>query len=405
MKVFVIHAALQGSTGNIINSISTLLKKNGDVVFMGMPPTTWNRSVLKRDCIYIGNRYTVKFGRLLSFAFNGEKIANYLSTLLFLRKLKKINPDVIHIHNLHSSYINLPLLFRYLRRSRKPTVWTLHDCWPLTGHCAHYIYIGCNKWKEKCFDCKLYREYPATLFDNSSYMHGLKKEIFSNVPNLQLVAVSPWLKEQVEMSFLRTYTTHVINNGIDTKVFFPRPDAYIRKKYGLEGKFVIMGVSTAWSNKKGLSDFIKLSTQITDDDIIVIVGLDDKENMDLPSNVISISRTYSKDELAELYSMANVLLSLSLAETFGLTIIEGMACGTPAVVYDNTAQKDLITANTGFKVKTGDVVAVNRAIRNIKSKGKSYYTSQCRKHAVTNYSEENMCACYYNLLKDSANLK
>lgn len=232
MKVAVIHAALQGSTGNIINSLAEYMKKNGDVVYFCLPPTAWNRKIPNKEKIYIGNRFSVKCARLISFIFNGEHIANYFSTLIFLRRLKKIAPDVIHLHNLHSSYINIPLLFSYIRKSRKPTIWTLHDCWPLTGHCAHYVYIGCNKWKTGCYNCSLYRVYPATLFDNSTYLYELKKNAFSKVPNLQLVAVSTWLKEQVSMSFLKTYTTHVIYNGIDTNIFFPRNDTNIRKNMG-----------------------------------------------------------------------------------------------------------------------------------------------------------------------------
>lgn len=405
MKVAVIHAAIQGSTGNIINALSGDLIKRGHTVIKCYPMSAWNKSIHQKGDIYIGSIITKMIGHILAYYFNGEKISNYFATLLFLRKIQKAKPDIIHLHNIHGSYINLPLLFNYIRKSGIPTIWTFHDCWPLTGHCAHYIYIGCEKWKDECHDCPLYKVYPATWFDNSRYMHKLKKEYFSNIPNLNIVTVSRWLGEQVAKSYLNATSISIINNGIDTETFRPRPVWAIDQEYQLEGKFVIMGLSTAWSDKKGFTEFIKLSELIANDEVIVMVGVSDEMKCLLPKSIIAIDKTASKNELAQLYSRADVVLSLSFAETFGLTVIEGMACGTPAIVYDNTAQRDLVADNTGFCVKTGDIEAVYKSIKIVKNTGKDKFRNKCIEHAKNNYSVQTMCGHYYDLMKELTNNK
>ena len=125
-----------------------------------------------------------------------------------------------------------------LKKHNVKVVWTLHDCWAFTGHCPYFTMNKCDKWKNGCYKCDRYREYPASLFDNSKKMYKLKKKWFTGVKDLTIVTPSEWLSNLVKQSFLGGYDVRVINNGIDLAVFKPTASDF-RKKHGIsDDKFV-----------------------------------------------------------------------------------------------------------------------------------------------------------------------
>ena len=173
--------------------------------------------------------------------------------------MEKIKPDLVHCHNLHGWYLNLPLFFRYIKKHHIPVVWTLHDCWALTGQCPHFTISKCEKWKTGCHDCPYpHNEYPQTIVDRSKEMWNLKKKWFTGVENMTIVTPSQWLADLVKQSYLKEYPVQVINNGIDLTVFKPTESTF-RAKYHLENKYIILGVSLGWNYKKGLDVFVELS--------------------------------------------------------------------------------------------------------------------------------------------------
>lgn len=221
---------------------------------------------------------------------------------------------------------------------------------------------------------------------------------------LTLTPVSKWLAKQTEQSFFNGGNITYIYNGVDTSVFIPIKDSDIRSKYNIEDKKILLGVASAWSESKGLGDYYKLREHITSEYVIVLVGLTETQINALPNGIVGIRRTESQQELAELYSAADIVLSLSRAETFGLTIAEGMACGTPAIVYNATATPELVTPETGLIIdKIGDIDSLITAIEEISSKGKNYYADACRKHAEENFDKERCFAKYINLYKELLN--
>ena len=113
------------------------------------------------------------------------------------------------------------MLFNYIKKSDIPVVWTLHDCWAFTGQCPHFTLAKCDKWKTGCYDCPQYREYPASLYDNTKRMWKLKKKWFTGVKNITIVTPSKWLAELAKESYLKKYPIKVINNGINLKIFKP----------------------------------------------------------------------------------------------------------------------------------------------------------------------------------------
>ena len=323
------------------------------------------RGISLEDTIKIGSKADVYIHAALARLRDKSGFYSKSATKRFLKAVDEYKPDIIHLHNIHGYYINIELLFNYIKEKKIPVVWTLHDCWSFTGHCAHFDYAGCEKWKSGCHDCVCKNQYPKSLTDNSKRNYAKKKELFSGIENMTIVSVSHWLDDLVTNSFLKAYNHAVIYNGIDVDKF-KHMDSDFRNKYNLNNKTVILGVASVWSDRKGLDDFIKLAGMIDDKYRIVLVGLNKKQMRLMPENIIGLARTDTIEELAGLYSMADVFFNPSVEETFGLTVAEAILCGTPAIVYNATALPECVDKDNGFVVEKHDLQSVADLIDNIK---------------------------------------
>lgn len=352
--------------------------------------------------IKIGARVSQLWHLVLSRLFDNHGLASRIATKLLIRKIEKLNPDVIHLHNIHGYYLNYKLLFEYLISINTPVVWTLHDCWPFTGHCAHYVHDGCCQWQKVCTRKDCSRLYPSSFLSQTKRNFNLKKTLFTSLGDRIVMApVSSWLADQTQKSFLGKHRIKFIYNGIDTSVFAPKDVRHLKRELNIDGKKVLIGVASAWSEGKGFSDYIELRKKLSGDYVIIMVGINPADIVKLPHGIIGVKRTQSPQELAELYSVADVVLSLSRAETFGLTVAEGMSCGTPAIVYNNTAAPELITDDTGIVVnRTGDVDGVVKAIETVLARGKQSYTDACRRRAVEHFDNRKCSAKYLDLYNE-----
>ncbi len=323
-------------------------------------------SQYEKYAVRIGNRINTYLDVLTTRIFDNAGFNSKGATKRFINWVKEYDPDVIHLHNLHGYYINIELLFDYLKTSGKPVIWTLHDCWSFTGHCTHFDYIGCEKWKtEGCSNCPLKKQYPkAIVFENSKNNYEKKKRIFTGVPEMTIVTPSKWLGDLVKQSFLKEYPVKVINNGIDLNIFKPTESGF-RQEHKLENKKIVLGVASTWSKSKGLYDFVKLSELLNDDYKIVLVGLNKEQMKKMPSDILCIERTNSTRELAEIYTAADVFVNPSVEETMGLTTLEALSCGTPAVVYNKTAVPEVVDSQSGIVVNAGDTYSLLHAIEHI----------------------------------------
>ena len=363
-----------GSTGKIAEQIGLCAQKHAWESYIAYSRYS-NPS--KNQLIKVGNQLDIYLHYAYSRFMDGEGLGSICSTKKLLKDIDRIQPDVIHLHNIHDHYLNYPVLFRYLVQKNIPVVWTQHDLWATTGHCA-FSTGGCERWKSGCYDC---RDISRYCLDNSKRNFDLKKNLFTSVKNMTIVPVSEWLGTQVQQSYLGKYPIKVIKNGVDINVFKPIKGNIV-EKYSLEGKHVILAVSSVWPKFKGLDDFISLSGLLSDDYRIVVVGVTKDQISQLTSNMIGIERTDSQMELAQLYSAANIVMSLSSFETFGLTIAEGMACGTPAIVYGNAALPELITSETGRVVESGNLQELHDTILYmIDNEFKFRHSTDCRKRA------------------------
>lgn len=333
MKVLMINSVCGiKSTGRIATDLADMLTEKGHTVKIA-----YGREEVpekhKEYAVRIGTKWDVRLhglgARLLDNAGFGSKKA----TLKFLEWVKEFAPDIIHLHNLHGYYINVELLFKFLKEYKKPVIWTLHDCWAFTGHCAHFDLCKCYKWKTECHKCPQKKEYPASiLLDNSRKNYRNKKKAFQGVDNMVIVTPSKWLSDLVKESFLQQYETRVINNGIDLTLFKPTEGDF-REKYKLENKIIVLGVASAWGVRKGLVDFIELRKQLDRRYEIVLVGVSEEDKNILPDGMLGIIRTDSVRELAEIYTAADIFLNLTYEDNYPTVNLEAQACGTPVITY------------------------------------------------------------------------
>ncbi|MCR5302866.1 MAG: glycosyltransferase [Lachnospiraceae bacterium] len=313
------------------------------------------------------------------------------ATREFINVIEDFAPDIIHLHNVHGYYLNIRILFEYLKSTDIRVIWTLHDCWAFTGHCSHFEYIGCTKWITGCYSCEQLSEYPKSVGkDNSVRNYADKKELFTGFERMTLVTPSQWLKSRVEQSFLGSYHTVVVPTGIDTSVFRPvaeerRDDNLVfrlRNSLNLRNRNVLLGVANPWRTRKGLLQFVNLSKLISERCVIVLVGLNDEQISSLPDSIIGIGHTDNADELAALYSMADIYVNLTLEDTFPTTNIEALACGTPVITYRSGGSAETVDETCGIAVERNSVQGVVAAIDTILSqKGIAYTAAECVRRA------------------------
>lgn len=384
-----------GSTGRIAEEIGIVAMKNGWKSYIAYAR---NERLSKSEKIKIGNSIDITLHGLRTRFLDQHGFGSYKATKNFIEQIKNINPDIIHLHNIHGYYLNIELLFQYLSIAKKPIIWTLHDCWPFTGHCTHFSLIGCNKWEIHCEKCPQIRSYPASFFIDNSYKNFERKhELFTSVKNMTIVPVSNWLAEIVKKSFLKEYPIRVIHNGIDTTIFNPHNNSKIREKYKVEKKFIILGVANIWNERKGLNDFLKLSSLLKEDEIIILVGLKQNQLKKLPSNIIGIERTESVEELVDFYSAADVFVNPTREDNFPTTNLEAMACGTPVITYNTGGCHEAIITETGFVTKQGDLNELRQAINRIRNTKNEFYSTRCRNHIKRCFDKNNRFEEYIQL--------
>jgi len=394
MKVLQINSVYQtGSTGRIVRLIHEAARRKGLESYIGYGRGYWREEELFK----IGSDIDFYIHAIGTRLLDRHGLFSKKATARFIEKIDRLRIDIFHLHNIHGYYLHYPTLFEYLKDKR--VIWTLHDCWAFTGHCAYYEEIGCNKWEIECLNCPQKRNYPASFFiDNSQSNFYLKQKYFTSLKHLHIVVPSQWMKRQISKSFLKNFNVKIINNGIDLDIFRPLPNNF-RDKYGLNDKFIILGVANVWEQRKGLHNFIKLAKKLRCDEIIVLIGLNENQITKLPSNILAIPHTNDTQTLVEIYSDTDIYLNLTLEDTFPTTNLESLACGTPVVTFDSGGSAETIDTKTGFVVAKNDMESVLDIIRKMKKTGKEPFRQACIQRAHTLYSQKNY-ELYIDLYKE-----
>lgn len=399
MKLLQINVTVNsGSTGRIAEQIGQLAIAQGweSYIAYGRGP-----SVSDSRLIRIGSKWEIYWHVLMTRLFDRHGLASKRATKRFIKQIKEIQPDIIHLHNVHGYYLNYELLFNFLAEYNRPIVWTLHDCWPFTGHCAHFMEANCMQWETLCKRCPLKRNYPASvLFSRSASNFMLKKRVTTRLKELMcVVPVSEWLHELLKRSFMHEIPAQTIHNGIDVSVFAPRnaPSKYVQNN---DSRFVIMGVSSVWTESKGLDDFYKLRTMLPQETYaIVLVGVTETQRANLPKGVHGITRTENVDELAVLYSTADVFVNPTYADNYPTTNLEAMACGTPVITYRTGGSPESVTEETGLVIEQGNVEALVAAIKVVRRNGKEKYSAACRQRAESYFDKDKCYQQYVDMYK------
>lgn len=375
-----------GSTGKIAEDIGKIAIANGWESWIaygrGNPTSASN-------LIRIGDDLDMKVHAIQSRLLDNHGLSSKEATKSFIKRIEEIKPDIIHLHNIHGYYLNYPILFEYLKRWGGPVVWTLHDIWPITGHCAYFGIDECQKWMTGCGKCPHLKSYPKSiLLDRSKHNYILKKEYFNSLPNLTLVPVSNWLSKILSQSFLNDIPRKTIHNGIDVFIFSPHNNGHSN---------YILGVANVWEDRKGLSDFFKLREILPSDIDIVLVGLTNDQIERLPIGINGLTRTSSKEELASLYSSAIAFVNPTYEDNFPTVNIEALSSGTPVITYNTGGSPEAIDDKTGKVVEQGDIRTMANTVLDILNDPSLFSPFACRKRAESYFNKRTQYDLYIDL--------
>lgn len=388
------------STGRIAWEIAKLVEADGGECRIGcganFVPDEAKRVAYKTLSVTKRRVYS-----LLTKLFDAEGRFNRSGTKRLIREMEQFRPDVVHLHNIHGCYLHVGELFHYLREKNLPVVWTLHDCWPFTGHCAYFDFSGCQRWKSGCHDCPQLKSYPVCIgLDGSRGNHARKKKWFASLHNLTMVVPCEWMKEPLGQSYMKDYPVRTIYNGVDLQRFRP-VDSDIRQRYGLENSKLVLAVASDWDERKGLRYLVQAAEQMGQEYRFVVIGLSPAQVVALPDNIIGIQQTSDVNELVQWYSAADCLANPTMEDNMPMVNLEALACGTPIAVFRTGGCPEAVDEHTGIVVEKGDVEGLCDAVRLLCPKTEER-TNACLKRAELFHSVrtfEDYLALYKDLCR------
>lgn len=364
MRVLFINSVCGfGSTGRICTDLAQQLEAEGNEVKIAYGRRAAVPEQYQKYAVRIGSELDCKIHGLQTRLLDAHGFGSKKATRKFLQWAEEFRPDLLWLHNLHGYYINVEMLFAWIKKHPEMQVkWTLHDCWAFTGHCSYFSFAQCDRWKTRCAHCPQRRRYPASLLKDSSRANfDRKRAAFTGVRHLTLITPSQWLADLVQQSFLKEYPVEVRHNTIDETVFRSTPSDF-RQKHGLQDKIVVLGVANVWEERKGLQDFFKLAQMLDDGYVIVLVGLNEKQRQQLPKNILGITRTNSAQELAAIYTAADVFVNPTYEDNYPTVNLEAQACGTKVISYDTGGCRETIYTQNAKLVQAGNVQSLFEAI-------------------------------------------
>lgn len=394
MVILEINSHVSGSTGKIMLDTAEQARLRGHVVFTASAVHRSEKKIASNFHIYISNVFEKKIHNILRKYTGYNGIYSQLGTFFFLRKVDKISPDLIHIHNLHSCYLDMRQLFHYVKKNNIPIVWTMHDCWTFTGHCTYFDVLNCDGWKkDDCKQCKHYDEYPSTKVNRVAEMYNLKKKLFLNGSVKMLITPSQWLADLCAESFWKNTPVSVIRNGINTNIFKSVPND-IKQQLGIKDKFMVLGVASPWNYRKSPDIFIEISERLNKEEFqIVIIGSDGSE-FNNNKNIIYIDRTNDQSELAAYYSAADVFVNPTREDNFPTVNIEALSCGTPVITFKTGGSAECISAECGIIVDKENIKKLVEAI--ISAKNKPFDRKKCAQKGAE-YTRERQTDAYLKI--------
>lgn len=392
------------STGKIMRELGNLVQAAGWESYIAYSRARDGVPSHSSQLVPVGNKLDLVFHWLITRLFDAHGLGSRRATKQLIRRIQVIDPDIVHIHNVHGYFLNYPLLCHYLADRGKPVIWTTHDCWLYTGHCYYYSAIGCNRWMTGCHHCPQKKAFPASYgYDRSKRNWQQKQKAFSSISSLTLIAVSNWIRGELSQSFLKDVPCRVIHNGIDLETFCPRSDDGLQSRYGIIQPVFYLAVASIWLAEKGMADLISLASLLQPDEQLVLVGrMTPQQRAALPNIIVMIERTTDAIALASLYAEATAFVNPTWQDNYPTVNLEAIACGTPVVTYRTGGSIEAVTPQTGFIVDKGDVAAMIRCLHQIREKGKSFWQNSCREHALIHFDKQARFHEYLQFYEDLA---
>ena len=394
MRVLEINALLgAGSTGIIVNDIKNCLNEHGIACDVAC-----SKSYIGQDdhTYLIGNTLDRKVHAVLCRLGGKQGYYSTLPTKRLLRYIDATHPDIVQLHNVHNNYVNFPLLLHHLAKRNITTVLTLHDCWFFTGGCFHYYADHCDKWMTGCEACpKRMKDTPAYIHDCSNKIYRDRKNGYEAVDKLVVVGVSEWISNEARKSILKNAEIHTIHNGIDLDVFQPTA-SNLRERLGLSGKKVIIGPASKWLSTVNKDTYQHFVDHMDEDMVLLLFGCGDT-SMTVPANVRLYGFIHDRKQLAELYSMADVLVNCSREDTLSTINLEAQACGTPVVTYDSTGSKETVDDVVSRSVTAGNHEQLLTITKKVLANRAEQTTVQCRQFIVNEYDKKKNFVDYVHL--------
>lgn len=366
MRIAIVNMLHVGSTGKIMFEIAKCARAAGHEVRTYSPRLYQRGEAMALPSIeqhhYFGSSKEHRMHILLAKATGFQGCFSWFATRQLLQYLDDFRPDIVHLHNLHNWTIDIRAVFLYIKKRNIKVVWTLHDCWSVTGRCAHFTVAACERWKTGCHHCQNMESYPSTYVDQSRILWNLKKKWFTGIKNMFIITPSQWLADIVNQSYLAKYPLKVVNNGVDLTTFKVREED-VRSQYGIRtDEYVILGVAFDWGERKGLDAFIHLAERLEKNYRIVLVGTDDCVDKQLPSTIVSVHRTNNAQELALLYNSADVFVNPTREDNYPMTNLESLACGTPVITFRTGGAPETIDETCGSVVECDDLDELEKEI-------------------------------------------
>lgn len=388
----------RGSTGNLSQALYKASQAEGYAARFAYSAYT----PALEEAFPIETKWQNYLRRGLNRFFGRKQRHSTPGTKRLIRYIKKEKPDLIHLHNVQQNSVNYHKFFAFLKDNEIPVVYTLHDCWVFTGGCFHFTKAGCQGYQTGCKNCPL-PEHPDDITCSAESAYGEKKKYVGGNHRLYPICVSNWLRDCARASYMGQlkHIPQTIYNGIDTEQFAPKKSNIREDLHIAEDAFVVLGVASFWTEEKGLSVFRKLRAGLPKDTVIVLVGQGAEQVQN--QGIICIPKTENQEQLAQLYSAADVYINASIEETFGMTTAEALACGTPAVVFHSTACPEVVDEHTGIVVE--NVAQMLDAVQRIKEQGKQTYALHCVERANTLFNECRMVQTYLELYRRILNEK
>lgn len=385
-----------GSTGRIAEQIGIEAMRKDWKSYIACARSNQSKS----DIIRIGTKWHRYPNVLWTRIFDSDSPLSRISTLKFINDIKKLSPDIIHLHNLHGYYLHVPTLLEFLGEYNRPVVWTLHDCWPFTGHCSHFDFCGCYKWKTLCYKCPQKMEYPASwIFDHSKKNHQIKIRLISNIKNIAFVAVSNWLGDMLRLSRLPSTNIHVIRNGINLDTFSTDASALNNYSNIDKSKKIALFASSKWTIKKGFHLIPEISKMLGNSFQCCVIGTTKRQSCYLNNiGIATMDNIRNPSNMASIYKMSDIFVNPSLEEALSLVNMEAIACGTPVVTFASGGTPETIpNEKVGAVVKRGDIDAMVCQIKKFAALDKLETAKICRQAALDNFDAKAAFKKYIDL--------